>query len=228
MAALLSGDPPLMDAYLNPSGSIHLQTAKSIFPDLFCSDFKKKYPKEYTATKSLNFLVIFKGGAEAFQKVVLGDAGVELELSFCQRAIQVWYEKHPVYKKWQNGIIDLAAKQGYLVLPTGWSRTFGLGSSGVANYTNEICNFMHQCPCSQLLQSAHYQIMKEFRDLHLKTLICLQIYDALFADIYPEEEEIVDEIITRNMKHSYVLDIFYKWTGRYVPWEVEKKSYETN
>jgi uracil-DNA glycosylase family 4 len=228
MAALLSGDPALMEVYLKEGESIHLKTAAAIFPDIFCPDFKKKYPKEYTATKSLNFLVIFKGGATALQSLVLGDTGVELDLGFCDNAIKVWYEKHPVYKEWQDSIIDLAAKQGYLVLPTGWSRTFGLGPSGVANYISEICNFMHQCPCSQLLQAAHFQIMKEFRDLHLKTLICLQIYDALFVDIYPGEKEVVDEIIIRNMKQNPVLDLFYKWTGRYVPWTVECKEYETN
>ncbi len=226
MAALLSGDPPLMEVYSKEGENVHLKTAAVIFPDIFCPDFKKKYPKEYTATKSLNFLVIFKGGAEAFQSLVLRETGIELALPFCYGAIKIWYEKHPVYKRWQDSIIDLAAKQGYLVLPTGWSRTFGLGPSGVANYTNEICNFMHQTPCAQLLQVAHYQIIQEFRDLHLKTLICLQIYDALFADIYPGEEEVVDEIIIRNMERNTVLDIFYKWTGRYVPWTVEKREYK--
>ena len=227
MAALLSGDPVLMDIYTGTGGkSIHLETAASVFPDIFCPDFKEKYLKEYTAAKSLNFLVIFKGGPIALQSLVLGDTGVELDLAFCMNAINTWYAKHPVYKEWQDSIIDLAARQGYLVLPTGWSRTFGLGPAGVANYTNEICNFMHQTPCAQLLQSAHFEIMKEFRDLHLKTLICLQIYDAVFADIYPGEEEVVDEIIIRNMEHPYVLDIFYKWTGREVPWTVEKKEYK--
>ncbi len=227
MAALLSNDPLLVDVYTGGEGkSIHLETAAYVFPDIFCPDFKKKYPKEYTATKSLNFLVIFKGGPQALQSLVLGDTGVELTLPFCDDAINSWYAKHPVYKKWQDSIIDLAAKQGYLVLPTGWSRTFGLGPSGVANYTNEICNFMHQTPCAQLLQSAHYQIIHEFRDLHLKTLICLQIYDAIFADIYPGEEEVVDEIIIRNMEHPYVLDIFYRWVGREIPWVVEKKMYK--
>lgn len=227
MAALLSGDPLLMDVYTGEEGkSIHLETAAAIFPDIFCSDFKKKYPKEYTATKSLNFLVIFKGGPEAFQSLVLRDTGVELDLPFCIKAIKIWYDKHSIYKKWQDSIIDLAAKQGYLVLPTGWSRTFGLGPSGVVNYTSEICNFMHQTPCAQLTQSAHYEAIKKFRDLHLKTLVCLQIYDALFADIYPGEEEVVDEIIIRNMEHNPVLDIFYKWTGREVPWKTEKKEYK--
>ncbi len=227
MAALLSGDPLLMEVYTSNEGkSIHTETALTIFKDADPTDPGWKKSDMYKLGKTLNFLVLFKGGASAFRSTALSDAGVEVEYEFCQEAIHIWYQKHLVYKEWQDGIIDLAAKQGYLVLPTGWSRTFGLGPAGVANYTNEICNFMHQTPCAQLLQSAHFEIMKEFRDLYLKTPICLQIYDAVFADIYPGEEEIVDEIIIRNMEHPYVLDIFYEWTGRVVPWTVEKKEYE--
>jgi hypothetical protein len=226
MAALLSGDPLLMDIYLNPTGrSVHTETAVSIFPDADPTDPGWKKTDMYQVGKDLNFLVLFKGGPGGFQSLVLKESGIEISLEFCAHAIKTWYETHPVYKEWQDNLIDLAAKQGCLVLPTGWSRTFGLGPSGVANYTGEICNFMHQTPCAQLTQSAHYQIMLEFRDLHLKTLICLQIYDALFADIYPGEEEVVDEIVIRNMEHNYVLDLFYKWTGREIPWTVEKKEY---
>jgi len=232
MAALLSGDPLLMDIYLNPTGrSVHTETALSIFPDIDIErDYKTtkdwKDSNKYQVGKDLNFLVLFKGGPGGFQSLVLKEDGIEISLEFCAHAIKTWYETHPVYKEWQDSIIDLAAKQGYLVLPTGWSRTFGLGPSGVANYTGEICNFMHQTPCAQLTQSAHYQIIHEFRDLHLKTLICLQIYDALFADIYPGEEEVVDEIIIRNMEDTYVHKIFCDWVGRYIPWTVEKKEYK--
>lgn len=227
MAALLSGDPLLMDIYLNPTGrSVHTETAVSIFPDADPTDPEWKKTNMYQVGKDLNFLVLFKGGAGGFQSLVLKESGIEIDIGFCAEAIRTWYELHPVYEKWQNGLIELAARQGYLVLPTGWSRTFGLGAEGVANYTGEICNFMHQAPCAQLLQSAHFTVMKEFRDLHLKTLICLQIYDAVFADIYPGEEETVDEIIIRNMEHNYVLDLFYKWVGREIPWIVEKKEYK--
>ena len=227
MAALLSGDPLLMDIYLNPTGrSVHTETAVSIFPDADPTDPGWKKTNKYQVGKDLNFLVLFKGGAGGFQSLVLKESGIELDIEFCAYAIKTWYQNHPVYGKWQDSLMDLASAQGYLVLPTGWSRTFGLGPSGIANYTGEICNFMHQTPCAQLTQSAHYEIIQEFRDLHLKTLICLQIYDALFADIYPGEEEIVDEIIIRNMEHNPVLDIFYRWTGREVPWVVEKKEYK--
>ena len=227
MAALLSGDPLLMDIYLNPTGrSVHTETAVSIFPDADPTDPGWKKTDMYQVGKDLNFLVLFKGGPGGFQSLVLKESGIEITLEFCAHAIKTWYKTHPVYKEWQDSLIDLAAKQGYLVLPTGWSRTFGLGPSGVANYTGEICNFMHQTPCAQLTQSAHYQIVQEFRDLHLKTLICLQIYDALFADIYPGEEEVVDEIIIRNMENTYVHKIFCDWVGRYIPWTVEKKEYK--
>lgn len=226
MAALLSGDPLLMDIYLNPTGrSVHTETAVSIFPDADPTDPGWKKTDMYQVGKDLNFLVLFKGGAGGFQSLVLKESGIELDIEFCAHAIKTWYQNHPVYGKWQDSLMDLASVQGYLVLPTGWSRTFGLGPSGIANYTGEICNFMHQTPCAQLTQSAHYEIIQEFRDLHLKTLICLQIYDALFADIYPGEEEVVDEIIIRNMENTYVHKIFCDWVGRYIPWTVEKKEY---
>ena len=227
MAALLSGDPLLMDIYLNPTGrSVHTETAVSIFPDADPTDPGWKKTNKYQVGKDLNFLVLFKGGPGGFQSLVLKESGIEISLEFCDYAIKTWYRTHPVYKEWQDSLIDLASKQGYLVLPTGWSRTFGLGPSGVANYTGEICNFMHQTPCAQLTQSAHYQIVAEFRDLHLKTLICLQIYDALFADIYPGEDEIVNEIVIRNMENTYVHKIFCDWVGRYIPWIVERKDYK--
>ncbi len=227
MAALLSGDPLLMDIYLNPTGrSVHTETAVSIFPEADPTDPSWKKSNLYQVGKDLNFLVLFKGGPRGFQSLVLKESGIELTIEFCDYAIKTWYKTHPVYKEWQDSLIDLASTQGYLVLPTGWSRTFGLGPSGVENYIGEICNFMHQTPCAQLLQSAHYKIIQEFRYLHLKTLICLQIYDALFADIYPGEEEVVDEIIIRNMEHPYVLDILCRWVGREIPWIVEKKEYK--
>jgi hypothetical protein len=228
MAALLSGDPVLMEAYNTPGQSIHTRTALTIFPDANPNDPKWKKSDRYKLGKTLNFLVLFKGGPAAFQSTALSDAGVEVEIDFCASAIRTWYNKHYVYKNWQDGLIDLAAQQGYLDLPTGWSRTFGIGPSGVANYTGEICNFMHQCPCSQILQGIEYDILIKLRNNYMKSLICLQIYDAIFVDIFPGEEKAVDEIVADAFAHPKILHIFEEWVGRQIDWVFEKKSYATN
>ena len=226
MAALLSGDPLLMEAYQKKGENIHTRTALTIFPEADPTDPGWKKTDMYKLGKTLNFLVLFRGGAAAFQRTALEDANVEVDIEFCDLAIKTWYAKHHTYKKWQDSMIDLAAKQGYLVLPTGWSRTFGLGHQNVAGQTGEICNFLHQTPCAQLLHSIQWKVQLQFLKYHLRSLICLQIYDALFNDIYPGEEGDVNEIMHEAMIHPPLLPVFERWVGRSIPWGYERKEYK--
>jgi len=225
MAALLSGDPVLMDAYLNPSESIHSKTALTIFPGADPTDPGWKKSDMYKLGKTLNFLVLFKGGAAAFQRTALEDAQVEVEIGFCREAISKWYKKHFVYGEWQEQQIALASKQGFLVLPTGWSRTFGPAGTNTSSCEGDILNFLHQTPCAQITQSVHYEALRRFLKYHLHSLICLNIYDALFTDIYPGEEKTIREIMTELMTHPPLLPVFEKWVGRTVPWDFECREY---
>lgn len=222
MAALLSGDPLLMEAYTKEGESIHTRTALTLFPNENPVGFKKREPVKYALGKTLNFLVLFRGGAEAFQSTARRDAGIEVDIEFCDRAIKTWYAKHHVYKAWQDEMIALAGRQGYLVLPTGWSRTFGVGCT--AGKGGEICNFLHQTPCAQLMHSAQYRAKARFMEANLRSVICLQIHDALFVDTYPAEGEQVDAIMDDCMKHPPLLDVFSRWVGRTVPWDYERKE----
>jgi len=226
MAAILSGDPTLMQVYNTEGGSIHMETAGTIFPDLICDDFKSRYHKEYVLCKSLNFAIIFRCGAQTFQQTALHDVGIELDLEFCVRAIKSWSEKYYEYWAWQDRMIRLAGKQGYLVLPTGWSRTFGMGQRAAEVQANEILNFLHQGNCAQLTHSAHYKIQREYQAHHLRSRICLNIYDALFCDRYPGEEEVATEILYRNMNRPPLLPVLEEYYGRSVPWVAELKEYK--
>jgi len=124
-------------------------------------------------------------------------------------------------------MIDLAARQGYLVLPTGWSRSFGMGYKNVSGQAGEVCNFLHQCPCAQITQSAQYKAKMGFLKYGLRSLICLNIYDSIFVDIYPGEEQAVDEIVGEAMSYPPALKVFEMWVGRTINWKYEKKVYET-
>jgi len=57
-------------------------------------------------------------------------------------------------------------------------------------------------------------------------MVCLNIYDALFVDIYPAEEKVVDEIVGEAMTHPPLLPVFERWVGRTIPWAYEKKEYK--
>ena len=220
MAALLSGDPVLMGAYATPdSPSLHKMTAQSLFP----GQEIKKGSDEYALGKTINFLVIFRGGPSAFQATAQRDVGIELSLDFCQSAIRTWYAKHRIYGDWQNQMIALAARQGYLVLPTGWSRTFGMGEKNIESQQGEVCNFMHQTPCAQILHSAQYKASLAFRVMNLRSVICLQIHDALFVDVYPAEDRQVHDVMDDCMTHPPLLQVFGDWVGRSVPWAYEAK-----
>lgn len=225
MAALLSDDPLLMEAYRKEGENIHTRTALTIFPEADPVDSGWKKSDMYKLGKTLNFLVLFRGGAGAFQRTALEDAKVEVDLSFCQDSIDKWYAKHYVYKQWQDRMIDLAAQQGYLVLPTGWSRTFGIGQENIAGQAAEVCNFLHQAPCAQVTESAQYKIMLQFLKYRLRSLVCLNLYDAVYVDTFPGEGENVDEIVGEAMTHPPLLRVFEEWVGRTIPWKFEKKEY---
>jgi uracil-DNA glycosylase family 4 len=220
MAALLSGDPILMSAYETPnSPSLHKMTAQTLFPEKEIV----KGSDEYKLGKTINFLVLFRGGASAFQATALRDCGIELDIGFCERAIKTWYAKHLVYGLWQDEQIALAGRQGYSVLPTGWSRTFVLGSKNIEAQAGEVCNFLHQTPCAQVLHSAQYKAIRAMREANLRSVVCLQIHDALFADVYPGEDRAVHEIMDDAMIHPPLLEVFYNWVMREVPWAYENK-----
>ena len=226
MAALLSGDSLLMDSYLNPFGNVHTQSARMIFPDADTEAPGWKKSDEYQLGKNLNFIVLFRGGAGAYQREVLSVCNLEVEFDFCQNAIQTWWGNHLQFKAWQEEAIVLAAKQGYLISPTGWGRTFPLGKEGCALCIPEICNVLLQLPCAQVTQSAQYKVINQFRKYNLRSVVCLQIYDAIFTDIYPGEASNVREIVMEAMTHPPLLPILEQSVGRTLPWLAEFKEYE--
>lgn len=228
MAALLSGDPALMAVYQDPTRSLHSETAQDITgkkPEDFPSFEDWKASENYSLGKTLNFAVLFGCGGSTFQSTALHDAGLEIELDFANAAIRTWYEKYHVYRKWQLDTIRETERTGIIITPTGWSRTYGPPGSDLSAFHGEILNMWHQCPCAQMTQSAHWKVLQDFRKNYMRSMVCLQIYDALYIDTYPGEEETVDEIVLEAMTHPPLMPIFEAYTGRQIDWVVEKKEY---
>lgn len=226
MAALLSNDPVLRSAYTSPGLSLHTMTAQDIFPEVDVNSAGWKESKEYALGKTLNFLILFRGGPDAYVQTARKDVGVEITREFAKLSIDTWYAVHPVFKGWQDDLILEAEQKGYIETITGWSRTFSIGREGVQHSINEICNCAIQIPCAQCTQSAQYMIGCEFLRRRMKSLICLQIHDSNFADIYSGEEEMVDEIVTRHMERPPVLVALEQQLMRTIPFVCEKKVYQ--
>jgi DNA polymerase-1 len=220
IAALLSGDPIMLSEYQN-SIDRHTETAKLVFP--FADPSDPNYRSTYRqAGKTLNFLILYRGGATKFQETVMKDVGLHLTYETCESAIHAFYSKYLGFKKWQDNLLETVRKQGYLELPTGWSRSFGSGQSAVDSYINEICNFPIQTIAAQLLQSAEYAIMQELTAKRLFTCIPFQIYDALYLDVYPSEEPLLGPIISKHLSNPPLLSFLEQHYGNSIPILFEK------
>jgi DNA polymerase I-like protein with 3'-5' exonuclease and polymerase domains/uracil-DNA glycosylase len=222
MAALLSNDPGLIQAYTTPGGNLHLETASLIYPDREV----RKGTLEYKSGKELNFLVIFRGGPDTFVATVRKRTGADIEREFARQAIDTWYAEHPTFDQWQKDLIDRTAKQGYVETITGWGRTFATGAGGVESSVNEICNCAIQGPCAQCTQSAQYEIMKEFLELGLRSRMCLQIHDSIFVDWYPGDMEVGEPIVKKHLEHPPVLRALEMDLCRSIPFLCERKAYQ--
>lgn len=226
MAALLSNDPELYKAYITPGESLHTMTAQDIFPEADPQSAGWKNSKEYSLGKTLNFLILFRGGPDTYAQTARRDVGVEINKDFAKASIATWYAVHPVFKDWQDRLIEEAGRKGYIETITGWSRTFAKGPEGTSHVVNEICNCAIQIPCAQCTQSAQFMIGCEFLRKAMKSLICLQIHDSIFVDQYPGEEEEVDRIVTKHMERPPVLLALEQKLMRTIPFVCEKQVYQ--
>ena len=225
MAALLSGCPVLMGAYLTPGRSVHLDTTFMLYPHLkkLTKDEVKEF-REYTSCKSLNFLVIFRGGPVAYQMTARSDCGLEIPIEQCKAHIDTWYAGHPVFRAWQDSQIALVAEQGYLELPTGWSRTFGTGMANAMGAMKEICNFPIQTLGSgQIPESSQFVIMQGLIRSKMRAVVCGNKYDSITVDTPYYETEAVDELVDGAMKHPPLMKILEQELGRTIPIEYERK-----
>jgi uracil-DNA glycosylase family 4 len=205
IAAFLSKDPALQAAFQPPEKDLHILTAIMLDPTVAPDRSVPAFEELRSAAKVLNFLVLYRGGAEKFKNQARKMVKLDLAYEFCDTAIRKWYAGHQRFKEWQDGLLSGVKSVGYMMLPTGWSRTFAKGQAGIDSYYNEICNFPIQTISAQLLISAHYSAMIQFYLSGLRSRIVRQIHDALEVDIYPGEEEQVDAIVGECLLHPPIL-----------------------
>jgi DNA polymerase I-like protein with 3'-5' exonuclease and polymerase domains len=206
--ALLEGDP-------------HDDTTWDIFPN--AKKIDETWKDRRDLAKVLNFLVIYKGGGHAYQLAARKDLGVDLELNFCTAAIATWNRLHPVHVAWQDQQIKTVIEQGYLELPTGWSRTFGVGRANAMGAVNEICNFPVQTIAAQLMLSAQFVILQGLTRMRLRAVMCAQAYDSVTIDMPWCERNIVGGIVDGALRNPPLRGILEVALGRTMPINYTRK-----
>lgn len=220
IGGLLSRELVMIGEYKNGIDR-HRETALLVFPNADPSDpdFHKTYRQ---VGKTLNFLILYKGGPQKFQDTVMKDIGIHIPLPECESAIHSFYTKYPRFQQWQQELIHTARTIGYLELPTGWSRSFSTGQSAVDSYINEICNFPIQTIAAQLVQSSQYAIQLDLQHYHMFTRVCLQRHDAVYFDVYPGEEPTLDSIVHPHLTRPPLLPLLESHYQCSIPFQYKK------
>lgn len=248
-AALLSGDPVMVREYVEGVDR-HLMTALDImraivetYPaDAVVAGIPMRWYRQVLADaenglvnkhydgikvwrqlgKTLNFLMLFMGGARKAQETAARDVGLLLPLGVWEKAIARYREKYPVFIQWQQELLELVGKRGRLELPLiGQSRWFRGGKLGIEEATSEIVNMPIQTSAANALLSAWTAVTDEFGCRGMEAVSGLTIYDAMYVECPRREKEAVIETCTRHLEHPPYWTDLERLYGRTVPVECE-------
>jgi uracil-DNA glycosylase family 4 len=215
-AALLSNEQSMIDCYLR-GDDLHLDSARGVWSDLTVDH--PDYDDRRALGKMLNFRTLYRGGAEGLPEAARRLAGINLTPLEAVDIVSRFWEHRSRLREWQDELIALASKQGYLELPTGWFRSFPRDKYLTeSTYTNEICNFPVQAIGSgQVPQSCQIALLHYQTTRRLAFCMPSQSHDGIYLDIHrsclPEVTALVDEVFTRPPLWERLCEHL----GRYVP-----------
>jgi len=188
--------------------------------------------------KTLNFLVLYRGGANKYLETLIKMAGEMKNVELlkivkekmnrwaCHEVLSRFDSRYHEFRSWQESLINLASEQGYLEVETGWSRTFSGGPATIRRtYINEICNFPIQTVAAQITQAAQFQVLMEMRKESLRAPMCAQTYDSILIDSPRGEVDFIKKILKKVLPRPYIMDIFERSRKLVVTlkYEIEEK-----
>lgn len=180
--AVLSGEPSMVSEYLKSKPDLHTAMTVAIFGESILSHphFKKGTPEDPRQVgKTINFLILFRGGPDKLQATLLEMTGVLYDLALCRDLVEKAKASRPVLWAWQTSLIKEAESTGSIVLPiTGQSRTF---MGGEKYEINEIVNYPVQSHAANVVRDVMHRVARAIvKDPEI--LMFLNVYDALYFD----------------------------------------------
>lgn len=162
--------------------------------------------------------------SRTFKPLYGGQTGTTAEKEY----FQAFREKYHKLSAIQEGWTDTVLKDKQLVMPTGhifyWPDTT-LTESGYITNTASIYNYPVQyLATAEIIPIGLIKAWHEFKDRDLESFIVNTIHDSIITELYPPEEEEVNDIITKSMTeyvYKYLEEVYgIQWS---IPLDVGTK-----
>ncbi len=198
--AHMSGDENLIDAYKH-SSDIHAATAATVFH----VPLEEVTPAMRRNAKAVNFGIVY--GISAF--------GLSEDLSISRKQaseyIEEYFKSYPGVKKYLNGQVEFAKKNGYVTTMYGRRRPIPeLKSSNFMQRSfgeRVAMNSPIQGSAADIMKMAMLNVEQALRDEGLNARIILQVHDELLIETPVDEVEIVKKLLIKNMRDKFDLRV---------------------
>ena len=198
--ASLSGDEKLIAAYKTGS-DIHAITASQVFH----VPMDEVTPGLRRNAKAVNFGIVY--GISSFGL----SQGLSISRSEAKEYIDRYFETYPGVKKYLDGLVESANKNGYA--RTYFGRIRPVPEIKDSNFMKRsfgervAMNMPIQGTAADIMKIAMVNVWKALNKEGLKSKLVLQVHDELLIETAPGEEEKVKDILKEKMMEAADLSV---------------------
>ncbi|MCR5054699.1 MAG: DNA polymerase I [Lachnospiraceae bacterium] len=198
--AHLSGDPALIEAYLNGQ-DIHRSTASKVFHKAF----DEVTELDRRRAKAVNFGIVY--GISAFGL----SQDLNIDRKEAQDYIDSYFDVYPVLHEYIKGLVESAKEKGYAETLFGRRRPVPeLTSSNFMQrqFGERVAmNSPVQGTAADIIKIAMVKVHDALKDRGLKSKLVLQVHDELLIETEISEKEEVENILRREMENAVKLRV---------------------
>lgn len=196
--AHMAGVKKLIEAF-NSGEDIHTKTAKEVFnkTEITSEDRRR--------AKAVNFGIVY--GISAFG--LASDLGITNALA--SDFIKKYYEAYPEIKKFMDDTIEFCKETGYVRTMKNRIRYIPEINSKIymqREFAKRMAmNAPIQGSAADIIKIAMIMVDNEIEKQGLKSKMIVQVHDELVFEVYPGEEERLQNIVRTNMENAMKLEV---------------------
>ncbi len=201
--ASLSGDKDMLRAFAQDV-DIHAATAAevlSVKPDVVTADQRRM-------AKEINFGLMYGMSAYGLSE------RLGIDPKEAEEYIDRYFARYPTIKSFINGIIETAARDGYVETILGRRRFLRELASSDFNTRKQgerfAVNAVIQGSAADIIKVAMVKIDHHIRETGLRSRMFLQVHDELLFEVPPNEVITVKQLVRQDMENAYTLPAHLK------------------